>query len=62
MKLPRSRLAFAALLLASSAISPVLAQSAAPAFQGTPADGPALPYPTTPFTGTLNPTVQGSTP
>jgi arylsulfatase len=61
MTLPRPKLALAVLLLATSAITPVHAQSTAP-FQGTPANGPALPYPTTPFTGHLAPTEAGSTP
>ena len=60
MFLPRPKLALAALLLTTSAITPVHAQNAAPTVQGTPANGPALPYPTTPFTGHLAPTVQGS--
>ena len=60
MNLPRPKAALAALLLATSAITPVHAQSTAPAFQGTPSNGPAIPYPTTPFTGHLAPTVQGS--
>lgn len=56
MSLHRTKAALAALLLASSAITPVRAQP----FQGTPANGPAIPYPTPPFTGRLFPTAGDS--
>lgn len=61
MSLPRPRAALAAILLASSAITPVQAQNAALPFQGTPANGTPIPYPTTPFTGTLAPNAADST-
>ncbi len=56
MTLLRTKAALAALLLTSSAITPVRAQP----FQGTSANGPAIPYPTTKFAGQLAPTTGDS--
>ena len=59
MRLSRAATILGALLLASSALTPLQAQSATPA----PADdGSVLPYPQKPFEGKLGPTVQQSTP